>query len=185
MLLKKTDGLKTSDSRQMRKIAVDFYSELYKKENTETGCVSQLLQQLLSLKRWSWILDSAVCFKGLTDAVMQMNSGRAPGIDGLPVDFYKGFWKINGRDFYEVIQECFKEKLLPKSCQREVLALIPKKGDLSLLNNLRLASILTSDYKLIAKYLANRLKSVLGDIIHQDQSYCIPERTIYDDIFFC
>ncbi len=44
-------------------------------------------------------------------------------------------------------------------------------------------SLLTTDYKLIAKVLANRLKTVLGDLIYQDQSYCIPERTIYDNIF--
>ncbi len=43
-------------------------------------------------------------------------------------------------------------------------------------------SLLTTDYKLIAKVLANRLKTVLGDLIDQDQSYCIPERTIYDNI---
>lgn len=134
-------------------------------------------------KERSQSLDSAVSFKELTDAVMQMNAGRAPGIDGLPVDFYKTFWKIIGRDFYGVVQECFKDKLLPKSCQRAVLSLIPKKGDLSFLKNWRLVSILTSDYKIIAKLLANRMKSVLGDIIHQDQSYCIPERTIHDNIF--
>lgn len=56
-----------------------------------------------------------------------------------------------------------------------------KKGDLRLLKKWRPVSILTSDYNLIAKVLANKLKFVLGDIIHQDQSYCIPDR-IYDNI---
>ncbi len=45
------DGLKTSDSRQMRKIAVDFYSDLYRKEDTDTECASQLLQQLPTLTK--------------------------------------------------------------------------------------------------------------------------------------
>jgi len=178
------DGLKTCDSRKMRKIAVDFYSELYKKEDTDNGCTLQLLQQLPTItEEQSRTLDSALSFQELTEAVTQMSTGRSPGIDGLPVDFYKAFWKIIGRDFYEVVQKCFNDKLLPKSCQRAVLALLPKKGDLSLLKNWRPVSILTSDYKIIAKLLANRMKCVLGDIIHQDQSYCIPGRTIHDNIF--
>lgn len=30
-------------------------------------------------------------------ALMNMQSGRAPGIDGLPVDFHKLFWPV-GKD---------------------------------------------------------------------------------------
>jgi len=80
-------------------------------------------------------------------------------------------WNYIGRDFHEVIHECFEEKRL-----------LPKKGDLSDLKNWRPVSILTTDYKLIAKVLANMLKTVLGDVIHRDQSYCIPERSIYDNM---
>lgn len=182
--LTKPDGQKTFEAREMRKIAVDFYSNLYRKEETDPECVSQILQQLPSLtKTQRESLDSSVLFEELTDAVKQMKAGRAPGIDGLSVDFFKAMWNYIGRDLYEVIQECFKEKRLPTSCQRAVLTLLPKKGDLSDLKNWRPVSILTTDYKLIAKVLANRLKTVLGDVIHQDQSYCIPERSIYDNIF--
>ncbi len=98
------DGLKTSDSRQIRKIAVDFYSDLYRKEETDTECVSQLLQQLPTLtKMQSENLDSSVLFEELTDAVKQMKLGRAPGIDGLSADFYKAVWKYIGKYFYEAM----------------------------------------------------------------------------------
>lgn len=98
---------------------MDFYLELYnKKKDTDLGCFSQLLQLLPSItKEQRQNLDSAVSYRG-------MKCGHAPGIDGLPEDFYKILWKIIGRDFYEVLQQCFNDKLLPKSCQR-VLALIP------------------------------------------------------------
>lgn len=78
------------------------------------------------------------------------------------------------------MQECFKQKHIPISCQRAALTLLPKKGDLCMLKNWRPVSILTTDYY---KVLTNKLKTVLGDIIHEHQSYCIPERTIYDNIF--
>ncbi len=51
-------------------------------------------------------------------------------------------------------------------------------------------SLLTTDYKLIAKVLANRLKTVLGDLIDQDQSYLLHSRKnnilqyFYDQRYF-
>lgn len=32
--------------------------------------------------------------------------------------------------------------------------------------------------------MANRLKQVLGTLVHKDQSYCIPGRMIMDQFFF-
>ena len=31
--------------------------------------------------------------------------------------------------------------------------------------------------------MANRLKKVIGDLVHPDHSYCFPGRSIYDNIF--
>lgn len=91
-------------------------------------------------------------FQELTEAVQQVKPGRAPGIDGLPGEFYKVMWGIIGKDFYEVVQKCYEEQCLPRSCQRAVLVLIPKKGDISLMKNWRPVSILTTDYKFWQKF---------------------------------
>ncbi len=109
--------------------------------------------------------------------------GRSPGIDGITTDFYHYFWNVLGQDFYEVVKECFENGFLPSSCQRAVLSLLPKKGDLGFLKNWRPVSLLCTDYKILAKCLANRLKQYLDTIIHSDQTYCVPERTIMDNLF--
>ncbi len=41
-----------------------------------------------------------------------------------------------------------------------------------------LCSLLCCDYKLLSKVLATRLGEVLDEIIHPDQSYCVPGRSI-------
>ncbi len=48
--------------------------------------------------------------------------------------------------------------------------------------NWRPVAILCSEYKLIAKCLTNRLNKVLYTIIHTDQSYCIKDRCISDNL---
>lgn len=82
-------------------------------------------------------LEAQLTFNELTSAVMELSSGRAPGIDGLPAEFYKCFWTIIGQDFFEVAQKCISEGCLTRSCQRATLTLLPKKGDLTLLKNWR------------------------------------------------
>lgn len=43
-------------------------------------------------------------------------------------------------------------------------------------------SLLCVDLKILSKALANRLKKVMEQIIHKDQPYCVPERSIIDNI---
>lgn len=111
-----------------------------------------------------------------------MESGKAPGIDGLPVDFLKAFWSELGVDLLEVFNNSLLKGGLPLSCRRAVVTLLPKKGDLSEIKNWRPVSLLCSDYKLLSKTLAKRMTKVMGQVIHSDQSYCIPGRSIFDNI---
>jgi len=59
-----------------------------------------------------------------------MKPGRAPGIDGLLVEFYKVMWGIIGEDFYEVVQKCYEEKNFLRAVRGLSLLLILKKESL-------------------------------------------------------
>uniref|UniRef100_A0A8C5E548 Reverse transcriptase domain-containing protein n=1 Tax=Gouania willdenowi TaxID=441366 RepID=A0A8C5E548_GOUWI len=111
-----------------------------------------------------------------------MQSGKAPGIDGLPVDFYKAFWPEMGRDLLRVLRDSLRTGRLALSCRRAVLTLLPKKGDLQDIKNWRPVSLLCSDYKLLSKVLATRLRKVMESVIHVDQTYCVPGRLISDNV---
>lgn len=54
--------------------------------------------------------------------------GKAPGIDGLPADFYIAFWPVIGEDLLDVLRDSLLKGQLPMSCRRAVLTLLPKKG---------------------------------------------------------
>ncbi len=73
---------------------------------------------------------------------MSLQSGKAPGIDGLPVDFYKSFWPIIGHDLLNVVLDSLQSGRLPLSCRRAVITLLPKKGDLQQMKNWRPLSLL-------------------------------------------
>ncbi|CAM2094993.1 unnamed protein product [Caretta caretta] len=127
-----------------------------------------------------------------------MPTNKSPGMDGLTVEFYRAFWDILGPDLVIVWAESLQSGVLPLSCRRAVLALLPKKGDLRDLRNWRPVSLLSTDYKIVAKAISLRLGtdykiiakgislrlgSVLADVIHPDQTYTILDRSIFDNLF--
>ena len=67
--------------------------------------------------------------------------------------------------------------------KREIITLFPKKNKNQLiLKNWRPISLLNTDYKILAKILANRLKHVLESIISCDQTGFITNRYIGENV---
>jgi hypothetical protein len=62
-----------------------------------------------------------------------------------------------------------KKKELTPSQYKGVLTLLYKSGEREDIRNWRPLTLLNSDYKIIAKILAERLKVVLPKLIHSDQ----------------
>nr|XP_013770481.1 PREDICTED: uncharacterized protein LOC102205492 [Pundamilia nyererei] len=182
--LQLSDGRVTTDPAEMRRHAVAFYTDLFSADGCDVDSASDLLQGLHLLSPGDLdVLNRDMTLDELSAAVSQKASGKAPGIDGLPSGFFKHFWSLLGRDLLDVFKECFVGGILAASCRRAVISLIPKKGDLTLLRNWRPAALLCADYKILSKVLSNRLKMVIDLLIGLDQSYCIPDQSVIDNLF--
>lgn len=183
-LISETGSL-LSDPKEIRERAVNFFGGLYKSEHNEDEVKERLFFENLPKvsEETNVKLKKVISLNELHEALQGMENGKVPGLDGIPVEFYKTFWPIIGEDLLAVLRNSLAEGLLPLSCRRAVITLLPKKGNLSDIKNWRPVSLLCCDYKLLSKVLAARLGKVLGEIIHPDQSYCVPGRSIFDNIY--
>jgi len=111
-----------------------------------------------------------------------MENNKSPGIDGLSTNFYKHFWHTFSSALTSVFNYAFKHGTLSITQRQGIITLLFKKGDRTKLKNWRPITLLTTDYKILTKALANRLKNVLHLLISTDQTACIPGRTINDNI---
>ncbi len=136
----------------IRKRAVGFYKNIYRSEYvTEADVESTFLRSLPKMsKEGNAALSGVLSLGELNKALQGMELGKAPGIDGLPIDFYKSFWAELGEDLLQVLSDSLSKGMLPLSCRRAVTTLIPKKGDLTDIKNWRPVS-LCCDYKLLSK----------------------------------
>jgi len=70
-----------------------------------------------------------------------------------------------------------------ETMKQGVIKLIPKPGkDKKNINNLRPITLLNTDYKILTKVLATRLKMGLPGIISQTQSGFLKGRSIHNNI---
>ena len=86
--LRLPDGNITAEPAEMRRHAVEFYTDLFGAEECDGEAVAELLQDLPQLSPGERdILSSDITLEELTTAVSQMAAGKSTGLDGLPADF--------------------------------------------------------------------------------------------------
>ncbi|KAI4882467.1 hypothetical protein NFI96_027581 [Prochilodus magdalenae] len=182
--LRTANGQELTEPVGIRKWAVQFYSELYRSERKEDRELAAGFYAGLPRvpEQLNAELERPLGEQELHAALQSMEGGTAPGIDGLPVEFYKAFWAELSADLLAVLNEAVAEGSLPLSCRRAVVTLLPKKGDLQNIKNWRPVSLLCTDLKVFSKALAIRMREAMGHVIHLDQTYCVPGRSITDNI---
>ncbi|KAK0145466.1 Transposon TX1 uncharacterized protein [Merluccius polli] len=169
---------------QIRKRAVQYYSSLYKSEYEEQGAeVDGFCDGLPQVsEEINTELNRPLLMEELKAALQGMQGRRAPGMDGLSVEFYKAFWDIFAEDLLDVFNESLASGSMPMSCRSAVITLLPKKGNLQDIKNWRPVSLLCVDYKLLSKLFASRLGMAMEHLIHRDQTYCVSGRSMVDNI---
>ena len=106
-------------------------------------------------------------------------NNKTPGNDGIPIEFYRKFWHLISEPFTKCANECFEKGKMSRSQKQAVITLIEKKGkDRSFLENWRPISLINVDAKIMSKVIATRLKNVLQQIIHHNQTGFVKDRYI-------
>ena len=84
-------------------------------------------------------------------ALHSFQGNKAPGHDGLPIEFYSKFWEIMREPFINCVNEIFISGEMSRSQKQAVITLIEKKGkEPSLLENWRPISLVNVDAKIIS-----------------------------------
>ena len=111
-----------------------------------------------------------------------LQTGKSPGSDGLPTEFYKAFWQDLNDVLLLVLNENFRLGILTDSQRESLLRLLYKKDDCRYVKNWRPISLLNTDYKLASKVITERLKRVMQAIVHKDQTCGVVGRSIFSNL---
>jgi len=115
-------------------------------------------------------------------AVWDCDGFKSPGLDGINFGFLKQFWNELKDDFMRFFVEFHRNGKLTKGVNSTFIALIPKLDSPQRLTDFRPISLVGCMYKVLAKVLANRLRSVLGFVVSDAQSAFVRGKQILDGI---
>ena len=91
-----------------------YYEKLYREEPYDESIQNEFLE-LISNKLSD--TDIELLGKDITEdeiytAVQNLNINKAPGIDGIPVEFYQKYWNIIKVVFVQIVENIVKGTLL-------------------------------------------------------------------------
>ncbi|KAI0492159.1 hypothetical protein KFK09_026425 [Dendrobium nobile] len=114
--------------------------------------------------------------------ICNLESNKAPGIDGITHSFFKKFWEIIQKDVVKAVKQFFVTGLMNKDWKDTLVVLIPKSPNPCTPSAYRPISLCNSIYKIVAKILLNRMLKVLPRIISEEQAAFVKGRSIYDHL---
>ncbi|GKB49924.1 RNA-directed DNA polymerase, eukaryota, reverse transcriptase zinc-binding domain protein [Tanacetum coccineum] len=116
------------------------------------------------------------------NAMFDIEDSKAPGPDGYTARFYKSAWSVISKDICKVVQDFFVNGKLLGEVNATLISLVPKVQNPDRVSEFRPIACCNVIYKCISKIITNRLKGVLGRLVHESQSAFIDGRQITDNI---
>ena len=126
-------------------------------------------------------LKQPISIEEIKIAVFSMKDKKAPGIDGIPIEFYKTFWSLINETLREIFSEALESGSLCQSQKISAISLVHKGGEKDEIRNYRPLRLLCADYKILAKTITNRLKPILELTIEPEQKGGLNGRQITDN----
>ncbi|KAL3681233.1 hypothetical protein R1sor_024189 [Riccia sorocarpa] len=186
-VLQLDDGEVTEDQEVILEEIQKFYQCLYTKEDESEDRV-RAREEVMSLIQNRISADDSRKVSSIPEeeeikgVVFSMKLNKAPGSDGLTVEVVRHCWEFVGDCCVKMVKAVWVKRRLLKADMQGIIKLIHKGGDRKLLGNWRPISLMSLTYKIVSKIIANRVKTLLPNLIDPQQTGFVMGRRISDNI---
>ena len=166
----------------------EFYRKLY---STNKNKNSITLKEFMNDKKLPKLseedkksIEHKITEQEICSMIKTFANDKSPGLDGIPIEFYKVLWNDIKTYFRNVVNYSYELKYLSPSERRGIKSLLPKdnKDILMLKKNWRPITLLNADYRILTKCIACRIKKHIQKLIHDDQTGFLKGRYIGENI---
>ncbi|XP_020253791.1 uncharacterized protein LOC109830842 [Asparagus officinalis] len=127
-------------------------------------------------------LDDVFTESEIKCAVFGMNANKAPGPDGFSMAFYQTFWETIKYDLIKLMIFLQQQPSNLHRLNKVFITLIPKTKDSVHMNDFRPISLINCIFKIFSKILANRLSTVIPNLVASTQSAFQSGKSTLDSI---
>jgi hypothetical protein len=170
-----------SDPDAIKSHIVNFYEALFSEPSSWRPRVDNLEFEALSVDEAA-SLEVPFEEREVREVIFGMDRDKAPGPDGFSLAFFQDCWEVVKWDFMAVFADFHAYGKFVKSINSTFISLIPKFHGAKEIKDYRPISLVGGVYKIIAKVLANRMRSVMDKIISKPQNAFVKGRQILDSV---
>lgn len=160
-----------------------YYGMLYADKSVEDQAVAKAMKLLkkkpifeTSKKR----LDEAITTEEVQAAMERTALGKSAGPDRIPGAMYRILSSHFAERLANLLNEALEKGSLPPHMLEGDITVLYKKGDRDDPRNYRPITLLNADYKVFAKVLASRMKTVVHEFTSSTQKGFVPRELIQD-----
>jgi hypothetical protein len=175
------NGTPISDPDAIKSHIVNFYESLFSEPSSWRPRVDNLEFEALSGDEAARLEDPFE-EREVREVIFGMDRDKAPGPDGFSLAFFQDCWEVVKGDFMAVFADFHAYGKFVKSINSTFISLIPKFHGAKEIKDYRPISLVGGVYKIIAKVLANRMRSVMDNIISKPQNAFVKGRQILDSV---
>ncbi|CAN6541494.1 unnamed protein product [Malus baccata var. baccata] len=175
-------GVWHEDEKEICDIASSYFTGLFRSSRpSHIGEITECMENRVSNDD-NRLLTAPITDREIMEAAFQIPPTRAPGPDGFTGCFYKDHWETVGKDVALVVKAFWHSGKMLRKLNHTNLVLIPKVKCPKNMAQFRPIALCNVIYKIIAKLVTNRLKSVMPKIIGEYQSAFVAGKQIQDNI---
>ncbi|KAJ9567283.1 hypothetical protein OSB04_003249 [Centaurea solstitialis] len=174
-------GAWSEKPEDIKKFVFEFFKEKFSmKDNSGVKLSTNRLKRISEEE--ALLLEKRFTEEEVWNALNDCGNNKSPGPDGFTTAFLKKFWGIIKGDLMAALDWFWEKEDLSKGCNSSFVTLIPKNTSPIGLNDFRPISLVGILYKVLTKVLAERMKSVLENVISNVQSAFLKGRSILDGV---
>lgn len=163
-LLQNEAGEHTMNPIHKTEIATNFTQKLFSSKIHPRPFENSPMEQIpLLLNPQDTNLSFPITMEELDETIRSMQKFKAPGPDNIPIEILNALPKDAKDALLTLLNKSLRLKKIPESWKKCNMTYLPKKGDLTKMENYRAISLLNCQYKIYTQILNTRLKKFLEE----------------------
>jgi len=137
---------------------------------------------LRTAQTWGDIIDMPIMAEELQTAVHRGTGNKAPGHDGIGMDFFKKNCNIINDNMLIMFNLMYSTGNIREQQKHVIVVCIPKTTAPKTPADYRPITLLNTDYKILGRIVASRLRPILTELLHPSQHGGVQGGGIFDAV---
>jgi hypothetical protein len=131
---------------------------------------------------WRETVEAPITVEELRAAAYKGESKKSLSRDGIGLEFFKVFRDDMTCDMRRLFTQMFSDRHLSGQQKQGDIVCIPKRVRPGTLEDYRPITLHNTDYKILARLIAARLRPILAELLHPSQHFGVPGKSIFDAV---